>query len=278
MPRITLQQLNSKEKIVLQVIGACKNSEINASNLVQFLQFFFDMNFDYISSSELPKILLALNELIPGRVVSVTDDIQLLLNGMSGNGLIEFYRHRQIELLLKYDKTLPEFMIKLSEGAKAYIVNLEKDRDPVIWDSNQQIFVACAFGRDDVNQLVNSEIKPLIERFGYQSVVMNERKAPYSIDDEIMQQIRQSYAFVADLTYARPSVYYEVGFAKALGMKTFLICRHDHENNAEDTERIHFDLRNHTLGYWQLVGDSFMWTGNSLENQFLSEFEASNKD
>lgn len=72
------------------------------------------------------------------------------------------------------------------------------------------------------------------------------------IDDEILAEIRRSKFVVADFTCGetvRGGVYYEAGFAQALGKQVIFTCR------ADQIQQVHFDTRqfNHIL--WQTPAD-----------------------
>lgn len=59
------------------------------------------------------------------------------------------------------------------------------------------------------------------------------------IDDRILAEIRRARFVVADATGARPSVYYEAGFADGLGTPVIWACRADHESKMSfDTRQI----------------------------------------
>lgn len=57
---------------------------------------------------------------------------------------------------------------------------------------------------------------------------------------------------IADLTYRRPSVYFDVGYGHGLGINTLLTCREDHQRGAEDGKMVHFDLARYRISRWKL--------------------------
>jgi hypothetical protein len=77
------------------------------------------------------------------------------------------------------------------------------------------------------------------------------------IDAKIRSEIQKADIVVADLTYARPSVYWEAGFAERQ-VPVIYTCRSDHfKNNAEDKYgnlQVHFDLRNANITTWSDTG------------------------
>jgi nucleoside 2-deoxyribosyltransferase len=50
-------------------------------------------------------------------------------------------------------------------------------------------------------------------------------KGDYRITDQILAMIGQARFIVADLTYERPNVYFELGYARGLGKKVITILR-----------------------------------------------------
>ena len=60
----------------------------------------------------------------------------------------------------------------------------------------------------------------------------------YRITDRIIDMIKRAKFIVADLTYERPNVYFELGYARALGKTVLTTAK-------QDTE-IHFDVKDWT--------------------------------
>jgi guanylate kinase len=60
-------------------------------------------------------------------------------------------------------------------------------------------------------------------------------KLDYRITDEILQSISRAELIVCDLSYERPNVYYELGYARGLG-KTVISC-------AKKGTTLHFDIK-----------------------------------
>ena len=66
----------------------------------------------------------------------------------------------------------------------------------------------------------------------------------------ILAEIRRAQFVVADITGARGGVYFEAGFAKALGRDVFFTCREDRFSNDRHFDTEHFQ---HTM--WTTPAD-----------------------
>ncbi len=122
------------------------------------------------------------------------------------------------------------------------------------------VFIACAFGYSDVDELYNSHLADACENLGYKPVRVDMTEPHQTITEKIMEGITVAACVIADLTYARPSVYFEVGYAVGLGIPLVATCRKDHFRGAKDDQRIHFDLEQYKTSFWEInPSGGFTW-------------------
>ena len=115
-------------------------------------------------------------------------------------------------------------------------------------------FVACAFGRPDVEELYETYIEPLIRTERIRPLRVDRVVHNDDIDDKILELISECDFCIADLTYARPSVYYEAGRVQGLGKPVIFTTRSDHFTDKPDDPagnlRVHFDLQMKNVIVW----------------------------
>jgi hypothetical protein len=119
------------------------------------------------------------------------------------------------------------------------------------------MFVACAFGYHEIDQLYENQLRPACEGVGYHAFRVDLNEPPQTITELILQGIIDSECMIADLSFARPSVYFEIGFAHGLGIPILLTCRQDHYRGVEDQLKVHFDLEQYKISYWSRIKDVF---------------------
>lgn len=106
------------------------------------------------------------------------------------------------------------------------------------------VFVAMWFD-EALDSSWSEGLKPGIEKGKkYQAHRVKEEIHNDKIDDRIIAGIRACRFLVADVTGARPAVYYEAGFAHGLGKQVIWTCRDD------EVERICFDTRQFSHIVW----------------------------
>ena len=115
-------------------------------------------------------------------------------------------------------------------------------------------FVACAFGKDDVDEIYQNAILPALKSMKIKPYRVDLIEHNDDIDDKIIELILKCDICIADLTYSRPSVYYEAGYFKGLGKSVIFIARKDHFSpKTEDVYgnfKIHFDLQMKNIIQW----------------------------
>jgi nucleoside 2-deoxyribosyltransferase len=109
-----------------------------------------------------------------------------------------------------------------------------------------------AFGKEDCDSLYEKHIHPVLNRLGIDDIRVDRRQHKDDLNNYIIRMLTQSDFALADLTYARPSVYYEAGYAERQ-IPVVYTARHDHLNRAQsdDRLRVHFDLEMKKIVSWR---------------------------
>lgn len=122
-------------------------------------------------------------------------------------------------------------------------------------------FIACAFGHRDVDNIYDQTISVALRDAGIVPVRVDRIEHNDDIDNRILDELNKCDMCIADLTYARPSVYFEAGDAIGQNKPVIFTCRDDHFHpKLEDpfgNHRIHFDLQMKNIISWTLEGKSF---------------------
>jgi nucleoside 2-deoxyribosyltransferase len=125
------------------------------------------------------------------------------------------------------------------------------DRTPL------RCFVAMAFGHRDTDQIY-SVIKRSLAPIPVATRRVDRIEHNDDIDDRIIDEIKKADLVIADLTYARPSVYFEAGYAQRVIPVVYTV-RSDHFH-ARDTDphgnrQVHFDLKMRNIVGWSSPKD-----------------------
>lgn len=114
-------------------------------------------------------------------------------------------------------------------------------------------FVAMAVGRADTDRIYDKHILPTLQAAGIAAVFMGRLEHNDDIDKRIIQEIEACDFAIADLTYARPSVYFEAGYAQRK-VPVIYTAQADHLRGRHDDKfgnfRVHFDLLMRNIIPW----------------------------
>jgi hypothetical protein len=120
--------------------------------------------------------------------------------------------------------------------------------DPVHGSAAGTVFVAMAF-RPDVDAIYDQAIRPAIERCGLTAIRIDRQTFSDKICEQILSEIHAAEFVMADFTHHRAGVYFEAGYAMALGKPVIWSCREDHFTD------VHFDTRQYPHIIWRTETD-----------------------
>jgi hypothetical protein len=106
-----------------------------------------------------------------------------------------------------------------------------------------RVFVAMWL-HESMEAAYKDGIAPALWGTGFEPVCMNAVFHNDDITFAILAEIRRAQFIVADITGARGGVYFEAGFAKALGRDVFFTCREDRFKDDRHFDTEHFQ---HTI-------------------------------
>ena len=112
---------------------------------------------------------------------------------------------------------------------------------------SRQVFIIMKFGDKSLDSAYWGAIRPVIEKFGYTPLRINDIEDSGHITDQILEQIKRSEIVLADLTGERPNCYYEAGYAQASGKEMIFTVRKDFP--------LHFDLAGYRFINWETEED-----------------------
>jgi nucleoside 2-deoxyribosyltransferase len=126
-------------------------------------------------------------------------------------------------------------------------------------------FIAMAFDYSDTDSIYDQHIKPVLKRNNVTPIIINRQESNKDINNQIIEHLDDCDFCIADLTYTRPSVYFEAGYAQKM-VEVIYTARTDHlgKNQPED-KRVHFDLQMKPIIKWKDPDDKTF--ANRLEKR-----------
>ena len=153
---------------------------------------------------------------------------------------------------LKELNYLDENLIKLTKEGIAYYKNIDRSIKNFNYYS-KTVFVAQSFN-EDILKIYKEIYEPVINSFNLSPILISNLELKENVDESILIQISNCRFLICDLTYARPSVYFECGYATGKDIKIIFTCRDDHNSDNESfnakNNKVHFDIRNRKISFW----------------------------
>lgn len=119
-----------------------------------------------------------------------------------------------------------------------------------------ELFVISQYG-GIYDQLYNEVIKPICERKNIRLKRADEETGATPILTDIINSIRTANIIIADITPDNPNVFYELGYAHAIGKNVILLC------DAALRQKLPFDIS----GYRTIFYDNTMSGKNKFETK-----------
>ena len=94
---------------------------------------------------------------------------------------------------------------------------------------------------------IKNTIIEVCKQFGIAAVTADDIEHEGAITDRILEEIETNEFLIADLSYERPNVYYEIGYAHARNKRVILYCKAD--------TKVHFDVAHRNCPKYDNITD-----------------------
>jgi hypothetical protein len=108
-------------------------------------------------------------------------------------------------------------------------------------------FMAMPFNDMELDDVFANCFKPAVGQAGFELRRIDEKPPAGLIDDRMRVEVRKSRFVVAELTHENRGVYWEAGFAEALGKPVIFTCRKAYFDDYPS----HFDVSHHHTILWE---------------------------
>lgn len=105
-------------------------------------------------------------------------------------------------------------------------------------------FIAMSFSPEH-DRIYTGGIEPAVRDAGYNPICLRDEQTNENVDFRIVAEIRKAEIVVADFTGQRNGVYFESGFARALGREVYWTCVE------ADKANLHFDTNHFQHILWK---------------------------
>ena len=170
-------------------------------------------------------------------------------------------------------KTLRDFMLntasdeqlKLIEDIACEKVDVPKI-NPMV-DSSEKVFVSMPMNKEKCSlvDVIRDGVKQGIEKSGNDPYFLDQDVHNEYITVKMLDEINSCKFLVADLTSQNTGVYFEAGYAKALGKTVIFACQKD------DFGAVHFDIKQIQMIIWDNKDDLVEKLFNQIVRSGLGE-------
>ncbi len=215
------------------------------------------------NSNEKPgtSVLITIDDDYPIVFGKDKDELYFYINYLDKRGFFDTYNINSTTIRLQGAKT----KYKLSLTFEGW-VEIEKLQKPNI--ESKQVFIAMCFA-PELNEIFDQGIEPLGDKDDESYTGFNMYRVDKEsfnnekICDKIVAEIKKSRFLIADVTKHRPAVYFEAGYAMAMGLPVIWTCK-DEQKEKDDCC---FDTRQYPHIFWKDAHD----LKNRLKNKIMAD-------
>lgn len=160
-----------------------------------------------------------------------SSELEKLLESLEEDGLIELeaeprhvYSHDPSELPKTFkDRNKGSFWSSAKESSYSFHISRKGWTSFNNKTDGNQGFIAIDFD-DSMDEAIKA-ISDGIYECGYSPMAIKDKDYPETIMEKALGEIKKSIFVIVDITNLRPSVFYEAGFAHAIGKPVFYVCK-----------------------------------------------------
>jgi len=153
----------------------------------------------------------------------------------------------------KYNKTSGTSFSDFAKRRRNVYPRLEKEAEERLPQNRIRVFVVMPIQGDEFGSQTEQQIKreyderfqvieEVLQEFGCVAIRIDKQQHLGDLVSRIKQEIQRARFVIADLTDERPSCYFEVGYAEALGRPVLHVASRESIMAPGAATKIHFDI------------------------------------
>ena len=153
----------------------------------------------------------------------------------------------------KYNKKSGASFADFAKRRRNVYPRLEKEAEERLPQNRVRVFVVMPIQGDEYGSQTEQQIKreyderfqvieTVLQEFGCVAIRIDKQQHLGDLVSRIKQEIQRSRFVIADLTDERPSCYFEVGYAEALGRPVMHVASRESIMEPGTETKIHFDI------------------------------------